>query len=174
MAVLLLCAFWAAASAAGKLGEFIPTAAPQPAPQARLADLDGKPASLADFKGKPVVVNLWATWCPPCVKEMPTLNRLQARLEGRLIVAAVSEDRGGAAAVKRFVAAKEMHNLRVYLDPAAALAHALDVDLLPTSIVIDTEGRIVGRVDGPAVWDGAKMLAALQPFLTGAVKAPAR
>src|SRR6266404_9962634 len=108
VAVALLVALSAAAAAEEeklRLGEFIPESAPQPAPETGFTDALGKPVSFADFKGKPVVVNLWATWCKPCLKEMPSLERLQAALDDKLTVAAVSEDHGGAGRVGPFVAA---------------------------------------------------------------------
>src|SRR6266849_5475865 len=151
-----------------RLGEFIPVTPPQPAPEAIFTDLDGKPASLADFKGKPAVVNLWATWCQPCLKEMPSLERLQAELAGKLTVAAVSEDRGGARLVARFVAAMGLKKLTIYLDPTADLGHAFQVRGLPTSIIIDAAGHVIGRVEGAAEWDSDKMLAVLQPLLESA------
>jgi thiol-disulfide isomerase/thioredoxin len=150
-----------------KLGEFIPATPPQPAPEAAFTDIDGKPASLADFKGKPAVVNLWATWCGPCLKEMPSLERLQAQFDGKLSVAAVSEDRGGAKVVAPFVAEHGLAKLKVYLDPKSELGHAVPVRGLPTSLVLDAAGRVVGKVEGAAEWDSAKMLEALQPLLEG-------
>jgi len=157
-----------------RLGEFIPATPPQPAPQAGFTDSDGNPKSLADFKGKPVVVNLWATWCQPCLKEMPSLDRLQAQLDGKLAVAAVSEDRAGAKRVGPFVAAMGLQKLKIYLDPKSDVGHALNVRGLPTSIVIDAQGRVVGRVEGAAEWDSAAMMAVLKPLLESAVKGAAR
>ena len=150
-----------------RLGEFIPVTPPQPAPEASFTDVDGEPVSLADFKGKPAVVNLWATWCQPCLKEMPSLERLQAELDGKLTVAAVSEDRGGAKLVGPFVAAMGLKKLTVYLDPKADLGHALNARGLPTSVVLNADGLVIGRVEGAAEWDSAKMLAVLQPLLEG-------
>ncbi len=148
-----------------RLGEFIPTSPPQPAPETKFTDADGKPASLADFKGKPVVVNLWATWCEPCLREMPSLDRLQSEFDGKLTVAAVSEDRAGAKRVGPFVAAMGLKKLTIYLDPKAELGHAFNVRGLPTSIIIDATGRVVGRVEGAAEWDSAAMIAVLKPLL---------
>ncbi len=148
-----------------RLGEFIPTSPPQPAPETGFTDADGKPASLADFKGKPAVVNLWATWCQPCLKEMPSLDRLQSEFDGKLTVAAVSEDRAGAERVGPFVAAMGLMKLAIYLDPKSELGHAFNVRGLPTSIVIDARGRVVGRVEGAAEWDSARMIAVLKPLL---------
>src|SRR5690349_14474389 len=85
--LFVLSAAGAAADEKIRPGEFTPATPPQPAPQAGFTDADGKPVSLADFKGKPAVANLWATWCQPCLKEMPSLDRLQANLGDRLIVA---------------------------------------------------------------------------------------
>jgi len=151
-----------------KLGEFIPVTPPQPAPETRFTDLDGKPLTLADFVGKPVVVNLWATWCQPCLKEMPSLDRLQAELDGELVVAAVSEDRGGAQKVGEFVTTLGLKKLTIYVDPKSHLGHAFGVRGLPTSIVIDKKGLVVGRVEGAAEWDSEALMAVLKPFLESA------
>lgn len=168
-----------AAEAGGrvKLGEFIPAASPQPAPQVGFTDLYGKPASLADFRGMPVVVNLWATWCRPCREEMPSLERLQSRLEGRLVVAAVAQDRDGALHVGPFVFGMGLRKLAIYLDPQGGLARAFHVPGLPTSILIDAEGRVVGQVEGSADWNGARMWAVIRPLLkraSGTLRAAAR
>lgn len=121
--------------------------------------------TLADFEGKPVIVNFWATWCQPCLKEMPSLDRLQAALDGRLAVAAVSQDRGGAKRVGPFVAEMGLTKLKIYLDPKGDLGHAFNLRGLPTSIVIDSKGRVVGQVEGGAEWDSVKMMDVLKPFL---------
>ncbi len=148
-----------------RLGEFIAMTPPLPAPEVTFTDAEGKPASLADFKGKPVVVNLWATWCEPCLREMPSLERLQSKFDDKLVVAAVSQDRAGGKLVNPFVAALKLDKVRVYLDPKSEVGHAFKVRGLPTSIVIDAQGQVVGRVEGAAEWDSAAMLAALKPLL---------
>ncbi len=164
--VLLLALSAASADEDGiKIGEFIPVTPPQPAPEVAFTDAAGKPANLGDFIGKPAVVNLWATWCQPCLREMPSLDRLQADLAGRLTVAAVSEDRGGAERVAPFIKKLKLTHLKVYLDPKTSFIHALKARGLPTSIVLDAKGRIVGKIEGPAAWDSAKMKAVLAPLL---------
>ena len=151
-----------------KPGEFIPAATPQPAPEVSFADLQGNWVALADFKGKVVLVNLWATWCQPCLKEMPSLEKLQTAQADKLIVAAISEDRGGGKVVEPFVAKLGLDKVKIYLDPKSAVGHAFSVRGLPTTLLIDAEGRLVGRVEGAAEWDSDKMAAALQPFLPAA------
>jgi thiol-disulfide isomerase/thioredoxin len=171
VAVALLVALSAPAAAEEeklRIGEFIAESPPQPAPEVAFTDADGKKASLADFKGRPAVVNLWATWCKPCLQEMPALDRLQAQLDGDLIVAAISEDRGGAERVRPFVAAMGLQKLKIYLDPQSDVGHAFHVRGLPTSIVIDAAGRVVGRVEGGAEWDSDRMMAVLKPLLDAA------
>jgi thiol-disulfide isomerase/thioredoxin len=163
--LLALSPVWAGGAETIKLGEFIPLSPPQPAPQVAFTDADGRPASLADFAGKPAVVNLWATWCQPCLKEMPSLERLQAKLAGKLTVAAVSQDRLGGKLVNPFVVEQRLQGLKIYLDPKGDVARAFEARGLPTSIVLDRSGRVVGRVEGPAEWDSDKMIAVLQPLL---------
>ena len=158
-----------AAGAAGqdefKPGEFIALTSPQPAPEVGFADTAGNPAAFSDFKGKLLLVNLWATWCQPCIREMPSLEKLQASQGDRLVVAAISEDRGGAKVVEPFVAKLGLDKVKVYLDPKSQVGHAFTVRGLPTTLVIDADGRLVGRVEGAAEWDMPKMLMALTPFL---------
>ena len=148
-----------------KPGEFIPASPPQPAPEVSFTDLSGNGVALADFKGKLVLLNLWATWCQPCLKEMPSLEKLQARSGDKLTVAAVSEDRGGKEVVEPFVAKHGLDTIKIYLDPKSAVGHAVAARGLPTTVVIDSEGKLVGRVEGAAEWDSDKMAAVLQPFL---------
>jgi len=163
--LLALSAEVAAEDGKTKFGEFIAQTPPQPAPEVAFTDTDGNPANLARFKGKPAVINFWATWCAPCLKEMPSLERLQARLDGRLSILAISEDRAGAKVVNPFLANLGLEKVKVYLDPKSEVGRAFAVRGLPTSVVIDAEGRVVGRVEGGAEWDSAAMLAALEPLL---------
>jgi thiol-disulfide isomerase/thioredoxin len=159
-----------------KLGEFVPSSQPFPAPAFSLADSAGHTVELSDLRGKLVLVNLWATWCEPCLREMPSLERLQSRLGERIAVLAVSEDRGGNKAVEPFIAKLELKSVKIYIDPKSEVGHALGVRGLPTSFVIDRDGKVVGRVEGAAEWDSSKILGVLEPFLSGdgVVKASSR
>jgi thiol-disulfide isomerase/thioredoxin len=148
-----------------KLGEFIPAASPQPAPEISVTDMAGKPVSLGDFKGQFVLVNLWATWCQPCLKEMPSLMALQTRLGSALTVLAISEDRAGARIVQDFVAAHGFDKLAIYLDPNSTVGHTFDARGLPTSILIGADGKLLGRVEGGADWDSDTMRDALAKLL---------
>jgi thiol-disulfide isomerase/thioredoxin len=128
-------------------------------------DPDGKPISLAKFKGVPVVVNLWATWCAPCVKELPTLDKLAAmhRVDGQLGVIAVSQDDGPQASVDAFLKKLNVTDLAAFHDPKSALSGALGPDtVLPTTILYDASGKEVWRYVGDTDWTGpeaAKLLA---------------
>jgi thiol-disulfide isomerase/thioredoxin len=181
VAALVLCASTLGAAAAAvddpekiKLGEFIPAASPQPAPELPFADMTGNTASLADFKGKFVLVNLWATWCQPCLREMPSLLALQARLGPSLTILAISEDRGGAVVVRPFLAKLGLDKLKIYLDPTSTASHTFTARGLPTSVVIDPDGQVLGRVEGAANWDSEAMRADLAKLLPEADDAKPR
>lgn len=171
IAILVLATFALGASAQTssepdiKLGEFIPASAPQPAPEMSFDGLDGKPVSLTDFKGKLVILNLWATWCQPCLKEMPSLQKLEARLAPDLLVLAVSEDRGGAEVVKPFLDKIDLGKLTIALDPKSTATHTLHARGLPTSLVVDPGGTVLGKVEGAADWDSDQMLATLKKLM---------
>jgi thiol-disulfide isomerase/thioredoxin len=155
-----------------KIGEFIPAATPQPAPEISFTDTSGQPVALSDFKSKFVVVNLWATWCQPCLKEMPSLAALQSRLGSALTVLALSEDRGGADVVAPFVAKLGLDKLKIYLDPKSVASRAFAVQGLPTSFVIDGDGQVLGKVEGEADWDSEQMRAVLGKLLPGSPEMP--
>lgn len=159
-----------------KLGEFVPSSQPFPAPEVSLADPTGQTVELSGLRGKPVIVNLWATWCGPCLREMPSLERLQSRLGERIAVLAVSEDRGGDKAVEPFIAKLGLKSVKVYLDPKSEVGHAFGARGLPTSFLIDREGKVLGRIEGAAEWDSPKILGILEPLLSGdgVVKASSR
>ena len=144
----------------------IETAAPQPLPPLAFETLDGQPASLADFAGKVVVLNLWATWCAPCREEMSSLDRLQARFADRdLVVLALSVDRAGPERVQKFLDEVGVTHLHVYRDPKAAATRAVRVQGLPATILVDRKGQEVGRVLGIAQWDGPAAVAAVDKLL---------
>jgi thiol-disulfide isomerase/thioredoxin len=147
------------------LGQFTPLDPPRPAPALTFTGRDGTPRSLADFRGRWVLVNLWATWCAPCVREMPSLDRLQAALGTRLAIVAISEDRGAAPVVDPFLEKLGLKQLAIYLDPKGAAGQALKARGLPTSVLIDGEGRMVGMLEGAAEWDSPKMRATLERYL---------
>jgi thiol-disulfide isomerase/thioredoxin len=159
-----------------KLGEFVPSTQPYPAPAISLADTSGHSVELSELQGKLVIVNLWATWCGPCLREMPSLERLQSRLGERVAVLAVSEDRGGNKSVEPFIAKLGLKSVKIYIDPKSEVGHAFGVRGLPTSFLIDREGKVLGRVEGAAEWDSPKILGVLEPLLSGGgvVKASSR
>lgn len=123
----------------------------KPEPPATFNDPAGKPVTLAAFKGKPLLVNLWASWCAPCVKELPTLDAL-AR-SGKVKVLAVSQDDGPHASVVAFLKTNRIAALESYQDPKMALMGALGPDtVLPTSMLIGPDGKEVWRYVGETDW----------------------
>ena len=135
------------------LTDIMRAAPPKALPAARFTTLDGAAKTLADYAGKPVVLNFWATWCVPCVAELPELDRLAAA--GAFTVLAVSADRGGAAAVRPFAAAHHIDHLTLLLDPGNAAVQALGVGGFPTTLLIGADGLLRGTLEGPAAWGDA-------------------
>ncbi len=150
-----------------RLGEFIPNSPPVPAPTISLVDLSGNTVSLSDFAGKLVLINLWATWCEPCLREMPSLERMQSRLGDKITVVAISEDRGGSKTVEPFIDKLGLKSFKTYLDPKSEAGRAFKVAGLPTSLLIDRDGRVLGRVEGAAEWDSPKLLGFLKSVIGG-------
>lgn len=137
-----------------------------PAPAVTVVDADGKDIALSQLRGRVALVNFWATWCIPCVKEMPSLGRLQAALGGRdFSVIAISIDRGGKATVEPWLERNGIHNLKPYFDPDSRAAFAFRASDLPSSVLIDRKGRVVGRLVGPAEWDAPEAKALVEALI---------
>ena len=128
-----------------------------PAPEIAFEDPHGRPVRLSDFRGRPLLVNLWATWCGPCVVEMPSLDALAARENERLTVLALSQDMAGRQKVTDFFAARNFGRLEPYLDAELGVMTSLSIDTLPTTILYDAEGREVWRMVGMAEWESERV-----------------
>lgn len=127
---------------------------PKPLPPLQFTDWEGRTRSLSDFHGKAILLNVWATWCIPCRKEMPTLDRLQTALGGaEFEVLPVSIDRGGIDVVRKFYSEIGIKKLGMFLDASSEVSGKLRVAGLPTTLLVDTKSREVGRLIGPAEWD---------------------
>jgi thiol-disulfide isomerase/thioredoxin len=132
---------------------------PRSLPEIAFEDGAGAPRTLSDFRGKFVLLNIWATWCIPCRKEMPTLDRLQAKLGSPdFEVVALSIDRKGPDVVRKFYADVGIRNLAVNIDAKAEATSALATVGVPTTLLIDRQGQEIGRLIGPAVWDSPEMI----------------
>jgi thiol-disulfide isomerase/thioredoxin len=137
--------------------------------------LDGKMVGLNSFRGKVVLLNFWATWCPPCLKELPLLDQLQ-QIVGpqQLEVVAVSIDQSGRAVVTGFMKRLRLERLRPYLDPKGQLAGPAGQDVsapftlygMPISYVIDRQSRIAGYITGAADWTSPDGLALLRYYIS--------
>ncbi|MBW8725859.1 MAG: TlpA family protein disulfide reductase [Inquilinus limosus] len=150
----------------GTVASFVLADRPEPAPEITFSDAAGNTLRLADFKGKVVLVNLWATWCAPCVKEMPALDRLQAKLGGAdFAVLALSIDREGLAKVQPFFDAHKIAALAPYLDTGGRSPAQFGARGLPTTLLIDRDGTVVGRQEGAAEWDDDSSIALLRYYL---------
>lgn len=162
----------ASARQAAALGGLALHDAPRPLPEFSFTDADGAARRVADFAGEALVINLWATWCAPCVAEMPSLDRAQEALASeRVRVLALSSDRGGRAQVEPFYRERGIRHLAIWLDPRGAAARALGARGLPTTVIVDRAGLERARLEGATEWDAPPMLAELRRLLaSGAAK----
>ena len=146
---------------------FVIHEAPRPLPEIRFEDGNGEALTLADLRGKTVLLNIWATWCVPCREEMPTLDALEAELGGPSFeVVPLSVDRAGPEVVRKFYAEIGIEHLGLYIDASMRASFDLQAPGLPTTLLIDSEGRELGRLVGPAEWDTPEMIAFLKSHLT--------
>lgn len=150
---------WTTAVTQESLKNFIMHETPRPVSVIQFEDAQGKRRTLADFHGKVVLLNVWATWCAPCRKEMPALDRLQTALGGaNLELIALSIDRGGVGMVRKVFDKFGIWKLAIYVDSSGAAKHELNIVGLPTTLLIDRDGREIGRLIGPAEWDSREII----------------
>lgn len=132
-------------------------------PEIRFTLADGTPHTLQDYAGKGIVLNFWATWCVPCVTEMPALAKLAGLVaDANVAVLPLSSDRGGAPAVQRYFDEKHIEGLPVLLDPRGEAARAMGARGIPTTVLIDAKGRERGRYEGAADWADPAAVAAVK------------
>lgn len=148
--------------ATGAMENFKQEVPAKPAPDLAFKDGEGKDVHLSDFRGKLILLNLWATWCVPCREEMPALNRLQAAMgSDRFQVLALSVDKDGHDLAKAFLAEVKADHIALYNDPTSRASFAMKAFGLPTTVLISPEGKEIGRLVGPAHWDGPEAQALL-------------
>jgi thiol-disulfide isomerase/thioredoxin len=147
--------------------------APRPLPDLTFVDGDGEEMTLKAFEGQFVLLNIWATWCVPCREEMPSLDRLQARLGGPdFKVVPLSIDREGLPAVKAFYEELGLKALGVYVDQSGKASGKLGAVGIPTTLLVDREGREIGRTVGPVEWDSDDVVKVLQLYVKPGASAP--
>lgn len=147
---------------AGLSGKIDRSQAGSTAPTATFIDREGKSLKLADFRGRPLLVNLWATWCAPCLAEMPALDRLARSQGDKLAVVTVSQDLEGWRAVDGFFKPGRFQALKPYLDQPNALAVSLGAKGLPITVVYGADGKERFRVNGPLEWDSPEVAALIR------------
>jgi thiol-disulfide isomerase/thioredoxin len=151
-------------AAAGTVFSVLET--PQPVPELRFVDGRGRERTPADFRGKAVLLNLWATWCVPCRKEMSALDRLQRHLGGPdFEVVPLSVDRKGLPVVEAFYAELGLKALPIYLDATAQASRELEAPGIPTTLLLDHQGREIGRALGERNWDSEEVMEEIERLL---------
>jgi thiol-disulfide isomerase/thioredoxin len=139
---------------------------PRPLPRVPFTDGGWRELTLEAFRGKVVLLNIWATWCVPCREEMPTLDRLQAKLGGPdFQVVALSIDQEGIFAVKKFYEELALESLDIYVDDSMRAPSLLGVIGIPATLLIDREGREIGRKLGPAEWDSEEVVTLIRRYV---------
>eukprot|EP01037_Dinobryon_pediforme_P013208 gene13209-13314_t len=134
-------------------------------PKAVVTDPAGARLDIESLKGKPVLINLWATWCGPCVKELPTLNALAGQKTGGIAVVTVSQDMAQPDKVAGVITSHHYDHLHAWMDPQNTLAFFYNSGELPTSVLYDAQGREVWRMVGAHDWSGADSAALIAPAL---------
>jgi thiol-disulfide isomerase/thioredoxin len=158
----------ASSDAARAPAGFVVHASPRPMPPIAFKNGRHDARSLADFRGKIVLLNIWATWCTPCRHEMPTLDRLQAELGGAdFEVVALSVDREGRRVVGEFYHELGLWQLNTYVDPSGTAPRELKTMGIPTTLLIGRDGKELGRLLGPAEWDSPAMIAFFRSYVDG-------
>ena len=150
----------------GGMVKFVELNPPLPIPEASFSTTDGKKINLNMFKGAWVLVNFWATWCAPCISELPSLYNLkQNKSSSKFKILLVSIDRAGPKVYKPFLKKLGLSQLKSASDPKANLMRALKISGIPTTLLIDPNSYIVGMYTGDAKWDSPSAEALLMHYI---------
>ena len=152
----------------GAMAALLVRSKPLELPPFTFIDADGKPQSLADFSGKVVLLNIWATWCVPCREEMPALDALETKLGGAdFQVVAVNIDKGGPDKAAAFLKETGASHLALYTDPTGKLFATLKSVGMPTTLILGRDGKEIGRLVGPADWASPEAIAVINAAVAG-------
>lgn len=161
--LLMLCAMGLGLAGAAQAAGF-ETRAATPAPALQAVDLEGATRTLADYRGKVVVLNFWASWCPPCLREMPSMERLRVKMAGRPLVVVALDSAETRQEVDAFLS-KMTLGFPILLDPDGSNTKRWKVFALPTTFLLDAEGRLRHVLTGPTEWDEGEALALIESLL---------
>ncbi|MDG4649018.1 TlpA disulfide reductase family protein [Roseibacterium sp. SDUM158017] len=152
----------------GEMRGLVIHAEPRPASDLPFLRVDGDEGSLADYRGRMVLLNFWATWCAPCREEMPSLQNLQARLGGEdFSVVTLATGFNQPQAIQRFFEETGVSDLQQYRDINQQIAREMGVFGLPITVILDPEGREIARLRGDAHWDSPEAVAVIEALLAG-------
>ncbi len=150
----------------GALAAFLVKPERKPLPDIEFQDGSGKPVKISEWRGRIVLINLWATWCAPCRKEMPALAELQSKLGSKdFEVVAISIDRKGIEASSAFLKETGAHSLKLYVEPSSRILNELQALGLPATVLVDRQGREIGRLLGPAEWNSPEAVNLIEAAL---------
>jgi len=135
-----------------------------PAPELQARDLTGVPKNLADYRGKVVLLNFWASWCPPCLREMPSMERLRMKMTGRPLAIVALDSAETPAEVNAYLSRMKL-GFPILLDPDGSNTKRWKVFALPTSFLLDANGRVRYVLTGPTEWDEGEALAVIEALL---------
>lgn len=136
-------------------------------------DVDGKTIDFSQFKGKIIMVNMWATWCPPCVRELPAIERLATKFKAEdFVLLPISIDAEGKHQVQPFLSSLGMPNFNSYYDQPQSLGDVFPLDTIPATFILDQQGQLIAFVRSYVDWDDAKAISLIQGFIDKGSKKP--
>ncbi len=136
-------------------------------------DVDGKAIDFSQFKGKIIMVNMWATWCPPCVRELPAIERLATKFKAEdFVLLPISIDAEGKQQVQPFLNSLGMPNFNSYYDQSQSLGDVFPLDTIPATFILDQQGQLIAFVRSYVDWDDAKAVSLIQDFIDKGSKKP--
>lgn len=146
--------------------QFIPTRPPRPVPMLTFEDSHGRTFSLQDFKGRYILLNLWASWCSPCVHEMPALDALRNTFTYRQFeVVALDEDHEGSSVAGVFYKRHSLQHMPIFIDTSGRTPSLLHATALPTTLFIDPQGMEIGRIEGEAEWSSPEAVSFITKWM---------